>query len=509
MTTQTLLALLACSLASANPNASAVEDEGPSLTVYSTADPASFDPKAFIREQRLHGTQFRLVPGFGVVRETRTLELEKGVGEIRFTDVAAEIDPTTVGFKDLTSSDTVVLEQNFEFDLVSPSKLLDKYIDRDITLTLGDGQGVQLRGTLLSASGSKVVLKTPGAIEIIPTNDARISMGELPGGLITRPTLVWKLHASEGGEHDIQLNYQTTGLTWRADYNLVLDAEDVRADLSAWVSLMNLSGISYENARLKLVAGDVQRVAPQMLQMTQRLGMAEDAVTFRGRGFEEQSFFEYHLYTLPRRTDIRNNGTQQISLFPPIGGIAIEKQLLYQGAPAHLYGHRSQEAATNRGFGAGSETKVGVYIQFDNRKDNDLGIPIPAGKVRVYKENPDDGALEFIGEDLVDHTARNETIRLKVGDAFDVVGERTQDDFRIDINSIPRSITETYTIEIRNQKDEKQTVVVREPLYRWSNWEITKSSKQFKKLDSRTIEWTLDVPAEGAETITYTVHYTW
>lgn len=508
MSSRSITLLLAGTICGIAPLSTHAQDDGPSLTVYSTADPAGFDPQQFIAQQRRGGNAAFAwqVPGFGVVRETRTIEITKGISEVRFTDVAAFIDPTTVGFTDLTAKGTAVLEQNFEFDLVSPSKLLEKYIDKDIVLSLGDGTQT-ISGTLLSASGSSAVLKTAKSIVIIPISDARISMDELPGGLITRPTLVWKLQAATGGKHTIQTNYQTAGLTWRADYNLVLDKGDALGDLTAWVSLMNLSGASFENARLKLVAGDVQRVKPRPMggRLESTMRMNEDRLGMPG--FEEQSFFEYHLYTLPRRTDVRNNGTQQIALFAPIHGFKVEKELLYLGAPVFLYAARNQAPGTNAGYGVGSESKVGVFIEFKNERDNGLGIPMPAGKVRVYKENTNDGALEFIGEDLIDHTPRNEEIRIKVGNAFDVVGERTQDDFKVDTNG--KTMTETYTIEIRNQKDEAQSVVVREPLYRWSNWTITKSSVPFKKIDSRTIEWTLDVPSEGAKSITYTVHYTW
>lgn len=486
------------------------QDDGPSLTVYSSADPAGFDPQQFITQQRRGSAAdfARQVPGFAVIREMRTIDIQKGMSEVRFTDVAAFIDPTTVGFRDMTAPGTKVLEQNFEFDLVSPTKLLSKYIDKPITIQASNGLP-PWKGILLSASGSSAVLQMEDEIEIIPIENARISLTELPGGLITRPTLVWKLQAALGGEHVIQTNYQTAGITWRADYNLTLNKDDSKGDLTAWVSLMNLSGRTYENAQLKLVAGDVQRITPQKFAYRE---MAADVVMpptgrLGAQAFEEQSFFEYHLYTLPRMTTVRNNGTQQIALFPPVQGFKVTKELLYLGAPQFTYGLRNQSPATNAGYGNQSQTDVGVFIAFENKKDNGLGMPIPAGKVRVYKENPNDGALEFLGEDLVKHTPRNEEIRIKVGNAFDVVGERTQDSFAIDKNG--KTMTETYTIEIRNQKDEAQRIVIREPLYRWTNWKITETTAQFKKLNAQTIEWTVDVPAEGTQKINYTVRYTW
>ena len=241
---------LTCSVnGSPTPDTPSQEDsknrEGTALTVYSSADPGGFDPRRFISDQK-NGRMANYVwqvPGFGLVRETRQVDIPKGRGELRFTDVAAFIDPTTVSFRDLTSRNTQVLEQNFEFDLVSPEKLLEKYIDQEIMLNF---RGVQWSGTLLSASEEHVVLKMlDGSVNIIPTEDASITMGALPGGLITRPTLVWKLNSPTGGQHLIQTTYETAGLTWRSDYNMVLGENDATADLTAWVSLMNLSGISW------------------------------------------------------------------------------------------------------------------------------------------------------------------------------------------------------------------------------------------------------------------------
>ena len=475
------------------------------LTVYSSADPASFDPRRFIADQRNgNGSSYVWqVPGFGLVRETREAEIPKGVGEIRFTDVAVFIDPTTVGFKDLTSQSTQVLEQNFEFDLVSPAKLLQKYVDQEISMRFMDETW---NGTLLSASEEAVVLQQKdGSVDIIPTEDASISMGSLPGGLITRPTLVWKLLSPMGGRHRIQTTYETAGLTWRSDYNLILGADDSRADLTAWVSLMNLSGIGYENTRLKLVAGDVQRVQPSKIASPPRLSARMEMNTMgAGNTFEEESFFEYHLYTLPRKTDVKSNGTQQIALFNPIKGFSVTKQLVFGPAP----GYRPASAPrTDENWGGGAKGKVAIFVQFKNDTENGLGLPLPAGKVRVYKQNPRDGGVEFVGEDLIDHTPRNEEVRLRLGEAFDVVGERTRLDFNLDKNA--KTMTETYRIEIRNQKDESQEVIVLENMFRWRNWKVTSSSAKGSKVDSDTMKWILDVPSEGKRTVEYTVKYTW
>ena len=477
-----------------------------SLTVYSSADPASFDPRRFISSQRSgnDASYAWQVPGFGLVRETRETSIPKGIGEIRFTDVAAFIDPTTVGFKDLTSSSTQVLEQNFEFDLVSSGKLLEKYLDQKISLQFMDKTW---SGTLLSNSNDSVVLqKDDGTVDIIPTAEASISMGSLPGGLITRPTLVWKLNSAIEGKHKIQTTYETAGLTWRSDYNLVLGSDDSRADLTAWVSLMNLSGISYENTRLKLVAGDVRRIQPKRMPPPLRDGQLRMEMNTMGAAaaFVEESFFEYHLYTLPRKTDVKSNGTQQIALFNPIKGFTVTKELVFE--PTNN-SRTPSSPRTDEYWNGGGKVKPSIFIKFKNERENGLGLPLPAGKVRVYKENPRDGGLEFIGEDLIDHTPRNEELRLKLGEAFDVVGERTRMDFKLDKNE--KTMIETFRIEIRNQKEDAQEVIVLENMYRWRTWTVTSSSIKGSKVDSNTMKWVLDVPSEGTKVIEYTVKYTW
>ena len=481
------------------------ESDEVSLTVYSSADPAGFDPQRYAAQQRAgFDPNFAWgVPGFGVVKTERTIALTEGMNEVTFTDVAAFIDPTSVGFSDLTDPTTAVLEQSFRFDLVSPSKLLDRYLDREIVvMRSGPQRDERVQGILLSANQSSIVLSTAEGVRIVPMEGSQVSLPELPGGLLTKPALLWRLQAATSGQHRIRATYQTAGMTWRSDYNLVLGDDDSSADLTAWVSLMNLSGISFENARLKLVAGDVQRVQPQPPMMRGRMvqAMADTAAA----GFEEQAFFEYHLYTLPRRTDLPANSTQQLTLFPPVSGFEVEKELLY--APTLGMGGWGQPM-TERGVAPSGESKASVFVSFVNKASNRLGMPLPAGKVRVFKQDPKDGTLEFIGEDMIDHTPRNETVRLRLGEAFDVVGERKVVDFSID--TARKTMSETIEIEIRNQKEAAQRVIVRERLYRWRNWKITESTPEFRKLDASTVEWTVEVPAEGRRTIRYRVDYSW
>ena len=504
--------LVAPALAQDAPDAGQVEDVA--LTVYSSADPASFDPAQFAAQQRMGWNPIFVaqIPGFGVVKEVRRLALPDGQGEVRLTDVAEFIDPTTVSFADLDSPDgTSVLEQAFEFDLVSPQKLIERYVDREITLIETRQQDattvdVQTLGTVLSASSGQVVLRTADGLRFISANHPGIRLPALPDGLITRPTLVWKVASNAAGTRRVRTTYQTAGLTWRSDYNLILSPDDTQADVAAWVTLMNLSGASYENARLKLIAGDVQRIqapnAPMRLAGRKR-GTQMDG----GGGFEEKEFFEYHLYTLPRRTDVKQNATQQIALFPTAHDVTVEKVLVYYGIPESAGWRGGNSAHADRGLGSPSNPKVDVYIQLENRETNQMGMPLPKGKVRVYKRDDADGTLEFVGEDLIDHTPRDETVRVKLGQAFDVVGEHTQTDFKIDTGR--KEIEETFKIQLRNHKDEDVKVLIRETLFRWANWEILDKSDEYEKQDSRTIHFPVTVPARGEKTVTYRVRYTW
>lgn len=490
----------------------AADDEGPAVTVYSSADPAGFDPQQFIAQQRQgFNPMFAWqVPGFGVVKEARTVTLKSGVNELRFTDVAQFIDPTTVSFLDLTTPDaTNVMEQNFQFDLVSPDKVMEKYIDREISVILTHGDVSEtVKGTLLSATQGQLVLNTSNGVRILSGQGQQVQLGELPGGLITRPTLVWKVSADEAGEHVVRTTYQTGGITWRADYNMLLNPEDTKADVGAWVTLMNLSGAAYKNARLKLIAGDVQRIAPEQPRFGGLGGGRMEAMAMKdSEGFEEKSFFEYHLYTLPRRTYILSNTTQQITLFPTARDVSVEKVLVYYGLPMGAYWSFTAQPNLDRGLGGQSNPKVDVYVRFKNDKKSNMGMPLPKGKVRVYKKDDADGTLEFIGEDLIDHTPKDEKVLIKLGQAFDVVGERTQTDFNMD--SGRKTMTESFRIQIRNHKNADQKVIIKENLYRWTTWEISKSSDEFQKIDARTIHLEVVVPAEGEKTVDYTVRYTW
>jgi hypothetical protein len=492
------------------PAPPAGEGDGPSLTVYSSADPAGFDPTRFIAQQRLgNNPQFAWqVPGFGVVRETRTVDVNAGRNEVKFTGVAEFIDPTTVSFADLTTPATAVLEQSFRFDLASPDKILERYVGETVAHeTQKDGVTVgRVEGRVLSVNQGTVVLDVQGGgLRFLTTRDPGLRLPSLPEGLLTRPTLVWLLETAQGGSHKVRTSYQTSGLTWRADYNLVLDAADAKADVSAWVTLLNVSGAGWKDIRLKLVAGDVQRIQAGRGDA----GMRRMAKSAEGgsSGFEEKAFFEYHLYTLPRRTDVLANATQQITLFPSAQEVAVEKVLVYYGLPEAAHWGFTPSPRTDRDIRSGANPKVDVYVRLKNAKENRMGMPLPRGKVRVYKRDDADGTLEFVGEDLIDHTAKDETVQVKLGQAFDVVGERVQTDFKVDTSR--QTMTDSYRIALRNHKDVAVKVIVRENLFRWTNWEMVETSDPFVKVDARTVHFEVEVPPNGEKVVTYTARYTW
>ncbi len=477
---------------------------GDALTIYSSARPGAVPPELY-----RNGGRGQPIPGYAVVRNERELTLNRGRNTVRFTDVAALIDPTTVTFESLTdAAATSVVEQNFQFDLVNTDKLMQKYVDRSISVDQIRGTGVEsFNGTLLSTAGGLTLRREDGTLQILPHNTG-VRLPELPGGLITRPTLVWDVSAQRAGAHRTRVSYQTSGITWWADYNLTYaegkNANACRLDVGAWVSILNQSGASYPEARLKLVAGDVQRATPQgrvLPQTAQRAMAMED----RAAGFEQKAFFEYHLYTLGRSTTLPDNSTKQIELFPVARGVTCEKTLVYYGAtPIYGYG---PDPVTDRNFGTQGNKKVDVYISFRNAAVNNMGMPLPAGRIRVSKLDEADKTLEFIGEDAIEHTPANEKVLIKLGSAFDVVGERRQLNFSVDKSR--RIMTEEIEVKLRNQKKEALTVIVKENLYRWVNWQITAKTHEFEKQDARTVHFPVKVAPGGESVVRYTVNYSW
>lgn len=412
----------------------------------------------------------------GLVKEQRQIEIQEGISTISFTDVAAKIDPTSVSLKSITEGkEMIVYEQNFEYDVVNSDKLYNKYIDNTISLITESGK--ILKGLLMNSSGRDIILQEKtGAIKII--NKGKISQVEfpsLPEGLITKPTLIWSVASSEGGSHLIEVRYLTGAINWHAEYVMVSNYDDTAAEISSWVSIDNRSGADYVNARVKVVAGAVAKVPGR-----RRRGMEMAAVKLAPPKFREKPFFEYHLYELDKPTTIKNNQIKQISLFEPVT-VPITKTYEYR-------------AGIDR-------SGVAVSLEFSNRKEDGLGIPLPMGKLRIYKKD-EDGALELVGEDLIDHTPEGKKVSVIAGKAFDITGERKMLNYRKLGDNVRE---ESYLITIENRKEEPVKVKILEDMK--GDWKIKRSSHPYEKSEAFLIEFNVDVPAKDKVEVKYTVQY--
>lgn len=425
----------------------------------------------------------------GLVKETRKVELAKGQGELRFMDVAAHIMPVTVHVK--STSDPggfTILEQNYEYDLMNRIKLLDKYVGKKLKII--DWNKYQDRkevveATLLSNNqgqiyeiNDEIYLGYPG-FEVLP---------KLPENLIAKPTLTWLYESASNKPHNLEVSYLTEKINWRADYVVVLNKDDTSAEISGWVTLDNRSGATYKQARLKLVAGEVHRVEEKRL----RAALERDLVVAaprRATQFKEQAFFEYHLYNLQRRTTVKDKQTKQVSLLEA-GKVKTDKELLVYGIRSY-FTHQYRESKPKQ--------PVNVYVKFKNSKDNGLGMPLPAGIMRLYKRD-NDGSSQFIGEDRVDHTPKDEEVKLKIGEAFDVVAKRVQMDFK----RLTKTLYESeWEITLRNHKEKEVSVGLVEPLF--GNWEVLSKSHPYTKVDAHTIRFDVKVPKDGEVKVTYRV----
>ncbi|GAB4309237.1 MAG: DUF4139 domain-containing protein [Phototrophicales bacterium] len=441
--------------------------------------------------------------GTALIRDRRSFDLSEGVNQVDFTDVASSIDATSVSFVSLSDPDgTFVLEQNYVYDLVGTGALLERYIDQVITVTTSDGS--TFSGVLLSGRGDIILQDEGGQVTVVGGDDVRnISFPALPDGLITRPTLRWLVFSSISGRQDVELTYLTGGISWTADYNILLNTDNTSLDLNGWITLTNTSGTSYDDAQLKLVAGDVNRIAPEdFYYIEEQEMMAMDRVAAAPAGVEQREFFEYQLYEIGRPVTIGNNETKQVE-FVTGSGITANTYYVYDGSD-YFYGYYSP--ITDPGYGLTGITDVQNYLEFSTGEESGLGADLPAGRVRVYQEDVDGAAL-LIGENRIEHTPEGEEINIYLGNAFDLVGERIQTDFNLVANNV---LQETYEIHLRNRKDD-DTVEIRVPerLFRWSNWEILSTSHDYTQLDSATIEFRVDVPPGEEVVITYTVQYSW
>src|SRR3989304_5717900 len=382
----------------------------------------------------------------GLVKDTREVRFDAGMLEVQFADVAAQIDPTSVHLKSLTDpSGLKILEQNYEYDLLTSAKLMEKYVGKKVRLYQSNGSYQE--ATLLSTSGP--VYEINGQIHM--GHYGQVVLPALPENLVSKPTLVWLLRNAKAAAQRVEASYLTGGINWKADYVMVINAADNRSDLTGWVTIDNKSGGTYSNAALKLVAGDINR-AKDRREVGRVMELANKAASaaFADRDFKSEGFFEYHLYTLDGRTTIKDNQTKQLSLMSA-SEVPVDKHFIYYGAEEYYRNAHGMPISTQ---------KVQVYLELRNSKENRLGLPLPKGKVRVYKADTS-GSQQFIGEDWIDHTPKDERVKIKMGNAFDVVAERTQKDWR----KIAAGLYEVeWEVSLRNHKKQEQTVAVIEPV---------------------------------------------
>ena len=427
----------------------------------------------------------------GLVKDQREIKLTKGTGDLRFMDVASQIIPTSVHIKSLIDPETLqILEQNYEYDLLNPQKLLDKYVGKEVKLYYKNQytEREEIVTAMLLSNNGGPIFKIDD--EITFGHPGRIIFPEIPENLISKPTLVWLINNTLSHPQKVEASYLTNGINWRADYVVTLNDKDDKADLSGWVTIDNKSGATYKNAKLKLVAGDVNRVKDEYEYRDKMLRVAEIAAAkSAGPQFKEDEFFEYHIYTLQRSATIKENQTKQISLLTS-DNIPVKKDLIYYGARYYYYNQQG-EAISNQ--------KIGIFVEIANKQENNLGIPLPKGTVRVYKHDKE-GSLQFVGEDLIDHTPKDEKIRIKLGDAFDIVGSRKQTDWKkITYDTYEAS----FEISLRNHKKEDVVVNVIEPIP--GDWKILTSSHDYEKTEAFTAEFKIPVPKDKETKLTYRV----
>ena len=468
---------------------------GDSNAVVAAATPAQPDASTLDDQTELALTVYN--SDLALVRDVRMLQLPRGVSDLRFMDVAATVNQATVHFRSLSEPARLdVLEQNYEYDLLEPDKLLRKYVGRDVTLVRRRQEGGSVREEPVTARLLSFNTAPVWQIgnEIVTGYQAdHIRFPELPGNLFARPTLIWSLDNEGGARHRVEASYLATKLSWNADYVLTVGRDDKTADIDGWVTLTNGSGTSFRNASLQLVAGEIHRVR-QMFDRMESDMVAERVAPRSAAGMVQESFSDYHLYTLGRKTTVNNNQTKQVSMLGATG-FPVTKRYVVDGR-AFYYRNLQQP-------GAPIKDVVQVLYQLKNEERAGLGMPMPAGNVRVYQSDSK-GGVQFVGEDHIDHTPKDETLKLHIGNAFDVVAERKQ----IDFEKISSNVYEVeYEVVIRNHKPTPIAVEVNEPI--GGTWRILRSTHQWTKTDAWAAQFNLPVGADGAATLNYRVRVTY
>lgn len=469
---------------------------------------------------------------FFVARERLPLDLKAGMNQVTYAGVAAHLEPDSVILRDPAGRPLQILEQNYRNDPISQELLLSFYEGKEIDFSIGrtpDGKDITVKGKVIRSgyipsSSYAERYQQPGPGQPIIQVDGVLRFG-LPGqplfpalgsDSILRPTLSWMLQTPDAGKFDAEISYVSSGMSWQADYNLVvsdkLNAKSSAGeksdllDMIGWITMQNHSGKTFENARIKLLAGDVNKIQPAAVAgRLMAMAKAGDEVA-AAPAVTEKSFDEFHLYTLEHSTTLHDEETKQVE-FVSANQIRAQRLYVYDGADTGAYGYYNPEQIRQEpNYGTASTSKVWVMEEFKNSEANHMGMALPKGKLRFYRRDTD-GHLEFIGENTIDHTPKEETIRLYTGNAFDVVGERKRTDYHVDASH--HWMDESFEVRVRNHKKEAVNVRVVEHLYRWNNWRLTAQSQDSNKKDAQTVEFPVTVAPDGEQVITYTVHYSW
>jgi hypothetical protein len=479
----------------------AAQDTAPSLTIYNQ--------------------------NFFVARDHLALDLKSGTNHVDFAGVTAHLEPDSVILRDLTGRPLQILEQSYRNDPVSQELLLSFYEGKTIDFAVGrnaDGSDVKIEGKIIRSgfvpasyingypqqqASSQPIVEINGILRFGLPGEPRFPA--LSEDSILKPTLTWQLATAQAGKSEAEISYVSSGMTWQSDYNLVVSDGPKNSgmnslDLVGWITMQNHCGKTFENARIRLMAGDVSKLQGPVAMKAYRAEARAMDVSAGAPVVSEKAFDEFHLYTLERPATLRDNETKQVE-FVRATGIQSQRLYIYDGAQTEQYGYYSSEQVRSEpGYGTASNPKVWVMQELKNSEANHLGIALPKGRLRFYRRDTD-GSLQFIGENTIDHTPKDEMIRVYTGNAFDIVGERKRSNFHVDSNE--HWMDETFEIHVRNHKKEAANARVVEHLYRWTNWKLTQQSQDFKKRDAQTVEFPVEVAANGEQVVTYTVHYSW
>ena len=461
---------------------------------------------------------------FAVIRQDVPLDLKSGVNQVNFSEITMHLEPDSVILRDPAGKHSIrVLEQNYRADPVNQMSLLSLYEGRTIDFEQPDHSMVKGK-VIRSGYVRPDTFNMNGYNQGYPQQEEPIIEvgGQLRFGLpgtpvfpdltsesILKPRLEWLISTDKGGKFPAEFSYVSGGMSWQADYNIVAPEKGDVVDVVGWVTMDNRSGRTFENARIKLMAGDVNKIQQGTnYALAGRKVMALSAAMEVAAPVTEKAFDEYHLYTLEHSTTLRDRETKQVE-FIHASNVTTKQVYIYDGCkidPNRYSGWNWENIRNDHSYGTESNPKVWVMREFVNSDANHLGMPLPKGRVRFYRRN-DDGQVEFTGENMIDHTPHDETVRIYTGNAFDLTGERRRTNYTVEMNK--STATETFEIKVRNHKKEPVEVRVVEHLYRSLNWEITSKSDDFKKKDSQTIEFPATIPPDGEKVITYTARYTW